>query len=123
MKKIKSKLFIAITFCIAVGALTLPFMTSAATLLNDIFADGNSQNQDLPNNSIRIFNGRAGTIRTDAVGSVTFDTTNAGGSEGFWGFFTDDAPVTLGVGDSLTAQVKFTAQNLNPTSNAADLRF
>jgi len=123
MKRIKSKLFIAIALFITIGALTLPFMTSAATLLNDIFADGNSQNQDLPNNSIRIFNGRAGTVRTDAVGSVTFDTTSAGGSEGFWGFFTDGAPINLGVGDRLTTQVKFTAQNINATNNFADLRF
>jgi hypothetical protein len=93
MKTIKSKLLLAVTFFMTVGALTLPFITSAATLVNDIFADGNSQNQDLANNSIRIFNGRAGTIRTDAVGSVTFDTTNAGGSEGFWGYFTDGAPI------------------------------
>lgn len=123
MKTIKSRLFLAMTFVIAISALTLPFMTSAATLLNDIFADGNSQNQDLPNNSIRIFNGRAGTIRTDAVGSATFNTTNSGGSEGFWGFFTDGAPITLGVGDKLTTQVNFSAQNLNATNNAADLRF
>jgi pectin methylesterase-like acyl-CoA thioesterase len=123
MKTIKSKLLLAVILFITLGTLTLPFIASAATLVNDIFADGNSQNQDLANNSIRIFNGRAGTIRTDAVGSVTFDTTNAGGSEGFWGFFTDGAPVTLGVGDSLTVQVKFTAQNINTTNNFADLRF
>ncbi len=123
MKKFRSKLLLAVAFFITLSALTLPFMSSAATLINDIFADGNSQNQDLANNSIRIFNGRAGTVRTDAVGSVTFDTTASGGSEGFWGFFTDGAPVNLEVGDSLTVQVKFTAQNINATNNFADLRF
>ena len=36
---------------------------------------------------------------------------------------TNGAPVNLGVGDQLTVQVKFTAQNINATNNFADLRF
>ena len=110
--------FSAAVCCLLIFCISL----NGAVLVDDTFADGNSQNQALPN-SIRIFNGRAGTIRTDAVGSVTFDTTAAGGSEGFWGFFTDGAPVDLAVGDRLTVAVKFTAQNINPTNNLADLRF
>jgi hypothetical protein len=52
-----------------------------------------------------------------------FNITAAGGSEGFWGFFTDGAPVTLGVGDRLSVSTKFSVQNINATSLGADLRF
>jgi hypothetical protein len=37
------------------------------------------------------------------VGSVTFDLTNTGSAEAFWGFFTaSGSPVNLNVGDKLT---------------------
>ena len=76
MKALRTLLLCAALACVA--ALAIPFVAGAAgnTLLNDTLADGNSQNQDLANNSIRIFNGRTSTTRTDAVGSVTFDLTN-----------------------------------------------
>ncbi|HEX8117887.1 MAG TPA: immunoglobulin domain-containing protein, partial [Pyrinomonadaceae bacterium] len=70
-----------------------------------------------------IFNGRAGTVRTDAAGSVNFNISAAGGSEGFWGFFADGSPVTLGVGDRLKVSAAFTVQNINASSLGADLRF
>jgi pectin methylesterase-like acyl-CoA thioesterase len=116
-KDLKKHLSFA-TVCI----LILSFVAQSAVLVNDTFADANSQNQVLPN-SIRIFNGRTGTVRTDATGSVTFNTTSAGGSEGFWGFFTDGAPIDLAVGDKLINSVNFSAQNFNASNNAADLRF
>jgi pectin methylesterase-like acyl-CoA thioesterase len=94
---------------------------AGSTLVNDTFADSNSQNQDLANHSLRVFNGRAGTIRTDAPGSVTFDMTNAGGSEGFWSFFTDGQPVTLGVGDKLSVAGTFSLQGF--ANNGQDIRF
>ncbi len=88
--------------------LTLPFVALAATVINDTFADGNSQNQDLANNSLRVFNGRTTTIRTDAVGSVTFDLTNTTSADGFWAFFTNSgAPVNLNLGDKLTVSGTF----------------
>jgi hypothetical protein len=102
-------------------ALFLPCTAAAATLVNDTFADANSQNQDLANNSVRLFNGRTGTIRTDSPGQVMFDMTAAGGSEGFWAYFTDGAPVALGVGDRLTVQATFVLQGF--PANAQDLRF
>ena len=55
---------------------------SAATVVDDKFADGDSQNQDLENNSLRLFNGRTTTVRTDQAGSVTFDVTATGASSG-----------------------------------------
>jgi len=38
---------------------------SAATVVDDKFGAGNSQNQDLENNSMWLFNGGATTVRTD----------------------------------------------------------
>ena len=91
--------------------------------MRDTFSDGDSQNQDLPNQSIRLFNGRANNIRIDAPGSVTFDTTPAGtGSEAYWGFFTaPGAPVTLGVGDKLSVSVNFSVSGFAGTGQ--DIRW
>jgi Pectinesterase/MBG domain/Immunoglobulin domain len=104
--------------------MALPFIAGAATsLLNDTYADGNSQNQDLANNSMRLFNGRSTTVRTDAPGSVTFDLTNTTSSEAFWGFFTNSgAPVNLGVGDKLSVSGTFLLTGFPATVNA-DVRF
>ncbi len=75
--------------------------TVSAVIVDDKFANGNSQLQDLPNNSLWLFNGRANNVRTDEVGSVTFDVTPAGASsEAFWAYFTNSgSPIVLGVGD------------------------
>lgn len=106
---------------ILLALLALPLIAGAAVIINDTFQDANSQNQDLANNSLRLFNGRAGTVRTDTAGAVTFDVTNAGGSEGFWSYFTDGAPVTLDVGDKLSVSSTFTLQGFQ--ANGQDLRF
>jgi pectin methylesterase-like acyl-CoA thioesterase len=103
------------------ATLLLPGFAAGATIVNDTFADANSQNQDLANNSVRIFNGRSGTVRTDTPGMVMFDMTAAGGSEGFWGYFTDGGPVALDVGDRLTVSATFVLQGFG--ANGQDLRF
>ena len=118
LKNLNKQFALALVF-----TLLLQSVAAAAAIVNDTFADANSQNQELSNNSVRLFNGRAGTVRTDAAGSVNFNIAAAGGSEGFWGFFTDGAPVTLGVGDRLTVSAKFSVQNVNATNLGADLRF
>lgn len=94
----------------------------SAILVNDTFSDGNSQNQALPN-SIRLYNGRAGTVRLDSPGSANFNVSLAGGSEGIWGFFTDGSPVALDVGDRLVARVDFSATITDATNNLTDIRF
>ncbi|HEX8354339.1 MAG TPA: immunoglobulin domain-containing protein, partial [Pyrinomonadaceae bacterium] len=121
------KVFRTLLLCAAlagVAALALPFVAGAAgtTLVNDSFADGSSTNQALPN-SVRIFKGRAATVRNDAPGSVTFDMTNTGTSaEGFWGFFTNSgSPVNLGVGDKLSVSGTFSLTGFVGT--AQDVRF
>ena len=104
-----------------IATLLLPSSVAAATIVNDTFADANSQNHDLANNSVRLFNGRTGTIRTDSPSQVLFDMTSAGGSEGFWAYFTDGSPVALGVGDRLQVSVTFFLQGF--AANGQDLRF
>ena len=107
---------------IAAFVLAATLLAAAAALIDDRFADGNSQNQNLANNSLRVFNGRANTVRTDATGSVTFDVTNAGGSEAFWAYFTNaGSPVTLGVGDRLSVAMTFSVSGFGGTGQ--DIRF
>jgi pectin methylesterase-like acyl-CoA thioesterase len=117
LSKFKTQLSLAIIL-----ALLLPTIAGAATIVNDTFTDGESQTQNLGGNSVRLFNGRAGTVRTDAPGSVNFNISGAGGSEGFWGFFTDGSPVTLGVGDRIKVSANLSVQNLG-ANLGADLRF
>ena len=59
------KLRVALLILMVMIVVALPFIVWAAPLVNDTYADGNSQNQNLPGNSIRLFNGRAapGTVR------------------------------------------------------------
>src|SRR5437016_293774 len=92
-------------------------------IVNDTFADGNSQNQDLANNSVWLFNGRTNNIRTDKTGSVTFDVRPATtGSEAVWAYFTKaGSPVTLGVGDKLSVAVTFSLSGF--TNNGQDVRW
>ena len=96
---------------------------SGTVILDDKFGDGNSQNQDLENNSVWLFNGRSNNIRTDASGSVTLDMTPAGASsEAVWAFFTKaGAPVSLGVGDKLTVAVTFSLSGF--LGNGQDIRW
>src|SRR5215475_13787760 len=104
MKKFRTPvLFSAVLVLFTAAALMINFIVQATTVIDDTFADGISTNQNLPSNSMQVFKSRTGTTRTDAVGSVEFDLTNAGGSYAYWAHFTNSgAPVTLGVGDSIT---------------------
>ncbi len=100
-----------------------PAAPTSSLNIDDTFADGNSQNQDLANNSLRLFNGRTNNIRTDQTGSVTFDLTPAGtSSDAFWAFFTPKgAPVALGVGDQLAVSVTFSLSGF--ANNGQDIRW
>ena len=127
------KVFRTLFLCAAlagVAALVFPFVAGAAgtMLVNDTFADGNSQNQNLANNSLQVFNSRAAatgarTVRTDSVGSVEFDMTPLGtGSEAFWAYFTNSgSPVTLSVGDKVSFSGTFTLAGF--PGGSADIRF
>ena len=131
MKALRSLLLCAAL--LGVVAALLPMIAGAAVIVSDSFADGNSQNQDLANNSIRIFKGRADTARIDAPGSVTFDIVTTS-SEAFWGYFTNPgSPVSLNIGDKLAVSgtfvltgfvggdVRFGLFDSQGTRNTADL--
>jgi len=96
---------------------------AAPATIDDTFANGNSQDQDLANNSFWLFNGRTNNIRTDQPGSVTFDLTPAGtGSDAFWAFFTPaGSPVVLGVGDTLSVAAAFSLSGFK--NNGQDVRW
>lgn len=131
----KSKLWLPVF-----AAALLPAAAFAATpVVHDTFADANSRNQNLAQNSVNFFDGRGGASgnanypRTDAAGSVTFGMTAAGtSSQAFWAFFTGNqtspgtawsntAPVALGVGDTLTVSMTFSFTGLAGTGQ--DVRF
>ena len=102
----------------------LPLMAqTGTTILDDKFADGNSQNQDLDNNSVWLFNGRTNNLRIDSIGAVTLDVTPAGASsEAVWAFFTKaGSPVNLGVGDKVSVSVTFSLFGF--LGNGQDIRF
>ena len=121
MKRFKTQLSLVVLIT-AFVLVALPLVAWAATLVDDTFADANSQNQDLANNSLRLFNGRAANnTRTDAVGSVTFGITSSS-SEAFWAFFTNaGSPVNLGVGDRLSVSTRFSLSGF--TAGGQDIRF
>ncbi len=121
MKNLRKPLLI--TALLAAVAALLPLVAGAAVIVSDSFGDGNSTVQNLPGNSIRIFKGRNATVRTDAVGSVTFDMTATGSnSEAFWGYFTNSgSPVQLGVGDKLSVSGTFSLTGF--VAGGQDIRF
>ena len=100
-----------------------PAGSVSSILVDDKFINGNSQLQDLANNSLWLFNGRTNNVRTDQVGSVTFDVTPAGASsEAFWAYFTNaGSPVVLGVGDKLSVSMVFSLSGF--LANGQDIRF
>ena len=93
-------------------------------ILDDRFADGNSQNQDLKQNSVWLFSGRTNNVRTDEPGALTIDMRPAGtSSEAVWAFFTErGAPIRLpDPGDRLTVSIDFSVDGF--TANGQDIRF
>jgi pectate lyase/pectin methylesterase-like acyl-CoA thioesterase len=103
------------------AAILVVTAAGGGSVIDDTLADANSSNQDLANNSLRIFNGRSAHTRTDAAGSVAFAITTTG-SDAFWAHFTDaGSPVSLAVGDRLTVEVTFSVSGFVGTGQ--DIRF
>jgi len=100
-----------------------PAAPTAPSTIDDTFADGNSQNQDLAHDSFFLFNGRTNNTRTDQTGSVTFDLTPAGtSSDAFWAYFTPSgSPIALGVGDRLSVSATFSLSGFK--NNGQDVRW
>src|SRR5260370_36757227 len=97
--------------------------TPSTIVVDDTFANGDSQKEDLANNSLWLFNGGANNIRTDQIGSVTFDVTPAGASsEAFWAYFTESgSPIVLAVGDKISVSETFSLSGFQ--NNGQDIRF
>lgn len=124
MKKFRAQVLVSLIVSLfGVSALLVNFVVQATTVVDDVFADANSTNQDLPNNSMQVFKARSATVRNTTVGNAEFDMTATGtSSEAFWAHFTNSgAPVTLGVGDSLTFAGTFTLTGFVGTGQ--DIRF
>jgi hypothetical protein len=109
--------------CTFIAALVmLSANASAISIVHDTFADGDRTNQDLANNSVAVLKTRSGTTATSNVGSVVFNPTGATGADMFFGYFTESgAPVTLGVGDTLSFSLMMSFTGLAAASNS--LRF
>jgi hypothetical protein len=102
--------------------LAIPAASNAATVVHDTFADGDRLNQDLANNSVALFKSRTGTTDSAMIGAIVFNPTAAAGADMYWGFFTDaGAPVSLGVGETLTLSLTFSFTGLAAGTNS--LRF
>src|SRR4051812_23156352 len=122
MKKFRAKiLFSLVAGLLAVAAL-VNFVVQATTVIDDVFADGSSTNQNLANNSLAVYKSRSGTVRTDAVGSVEYNMTAMGGADAIWSYFTNSgAPVNLQVGDAITFSGTFSLTGVKSISS--DIRF
>ncbi|MBS1794418.1 MAG: carboxypeptidase regulatory-like domain-containing protein [Acidobacteria bacterium] len=123
MRKIRVTALVSFILGLSVAAaMFFGLIVQATTVVDDTFADGVSTNQNLANNSLQVFKSRSGTTRADAVGSVEFDLTTAGGSDAYWAYFTaSGSPLTLGVGDTVTMQGTFSLTGFQ--NNAQDIRF
>src|SRR5215204_2299391 len=124
MKKFRIQILVSLVLGLfVVSALMVNFIVQATTVVDDTFADANSTNQDLPNNSMQIFKARSATVRNTTAGNAEFDMTATGtNSEAFWGHFTNSgAPVSLGVVDSMTFAGTFTLTGF--VGGGQDIRF
>lgn len=124
MKKLRLKVLVSLVLgFVAISALFINIAVEAAVVIDDVFADSNSANQDLPNNSIQVFKARAATVRTTTPGNAEFDMTTTGtSSDALWGYFTaSGSPVTLQLGDSVTFAGTFTLTGF--VGGGQDIRF
>ncbi len=115
-------IFASIFAVVCLVTASFMFYAQAATVINDVFADGSSTNQDLANNSLAVYKARSGTTRIDAIGSVEYNVTNSGGSDAYWAYFTNSgSPLTLGVGDTISFAGTFSLTGAG--TGGSDIRF
>jgi len=126
-------------FLFIVGSFLCSQVSAITVVVDDVFADGSSRNQNIPNSSLNVFDGRTGAAgtsggtnftRTDAPGSMTLNLNTSTSSQGAWIFFTGNqattagsppvstgawsntAPLSLQVGDTLTCIQTFSVSGL-----------
>jgi len=92
----------------------------AATLLDDTFADGTRNNQNLPTDSAWFFSTAADVTTT--TGSMSIATPGSS-FMGITYFGTNSSnPVALGIGDQLTASIKFTLNSVDTANTSQGFR-
>jgi pectin methylesterase-like acyl-CoA thioesterase len=122
MKKFRFQILASLVFGLLAVSALINFVVQATTVIDDVFADGISTNQNLPNNSLAVYKARSGTTRTDAVGSVEYNMTAMGGADAIWAYFTNSgSPVTLQVGDAVVFSGTFSLTGVK--SIGSDIRF
>ena len=93
---------------------------SATVLLDDTFADGTRNNQNLPTDSAWFFSTAADVTTTTGSMSIAMPS---GSLMGITYFGTNSSsPVQLGIGDMLTASITFTLNNVAPLNTSQNFR-
>jgi pectate lyase len=107
---------------IAVVALLIGINLSspAATVLDDTFADGTRNNQNLPTDSAWFFSTAADVATTTGSMSIATPGSSFMGITYFGA--NSSSPVSLGVGDMLTASITFTFNNVAPPNTSQNFR-
>ncbi len=90
----------------------------ATVVLDDTFANGTRNVQNLPTSSAW-FSSSSGASLTAAPGAMTL-TLGANAVLALTYFSSSNAPVSLNVGDTLQADITFTFKNVNPTNTTAN---
>jgi pectate lyase len=92
----------------------------ATVLLDDTFADGTRNNQNLPTDSAWFFSTAADVTTTTGSMSIAMPS---GSLMGITYFGTNSSsPVQLGIGDMLTASITFTLNNVAPLNTSQNFR-
>lgn len=92
----------------------------AVTLLDDTFADGTRNNQNLPIDSAWFFSTAADVTTTTAGMALSLPGSSFMGITYFG--TNSSSPVSLGIGDILTASIKFTFNNVAPANTSTAFR-
>ena len=92
----------------------------ATTLLDDTFADGTRNNQNLPTDSAWFFSTAADVTTT--TGSLSIATPNGSFMGVTYFGANSSSPVSLNVGDLLTASVKFTLNSVDTANTSQGFR-
>jgi pectate lyase len=95
--------------------------TSATVLLDDTFADGTRNNQNLPTDSAWYVSSVSSW--TTAVNAMSLTLSGSGAVQGVTYFGANSSsPVQLNVGDTLTATIKFTFNGVNTFNTSQNFR-
>jgi len=104
----------------ALFAVTLFTHARATVILDDTFADGTRNNQNLPTDSAWFAS--SGASLTAAPGAMTLNMGASGAILALTYFAPSSSPVSLSVGDTLLATINFTFNNVNSANSSQGFR-